>query len=371
MGIRLVSLIVASLLVALAAPEGARAQNAIPCEFEAPDRIIAVGTIGGELSRFQDILYQMELLDLDLNWSGGSAHLVILGNSFGPGPDLEKVHEFIRSLSAQAEKAGGMVHLLLGPTEVQTLRSDFGPLIDGEIPPYTRLITPQSEEKRERAVERLMAQQAEFNKGDRWFDLLKRDYQRALDEYFKPGAAELEAMLAPGTDLGDWLRSRNAVIRIGDYIFCHAGVSPKFAEMELSEINEIVREQVAEQKVWFPVMRDEMDPIWYSGLTSSREADTRQTAEWVLYHLGARGMVMGKAPTVNVQRSGRLFYVQSNILDLLGAPLNALELRGDAYVLHNAGETASGDKPAPLPQEEPPAPPGVGEEEAAAQAAPH
>jgi len=49
------------------------------------------------------------------------------------------------------------------------------------------------------------------------------------------------------TEIGKWLRTKNAVEKIGGYLFTHAGISPGLAQsnLRIEQINEIVRKNIA------------------------------------------------------------------------------------------------------------------------------
>ncbi|NIP60556.1 MAG: hypothetical protein GWO00_15865, partial [Gemmatimonadetes bacterium] len=57
----------------------------------AVDSIFAVGDVHGEYDTLVDVLYNAGLLDEDLNWYGGRAHIVFLGDLYDRGDDVTKL----------------------------------------------------------------------------------------------------------------------------------------------------------------------------------------------------------------------------------------------------------------------------------------
>ena len=109
---RLAGVLVASFLL-LVAPQLLQAQE-IPYEFESPELIVAIGDVHGDYDGLVDNLMATGLVDKDLRWTGGSAHLVQTGDVVDRGPESRKAMDLLMELGRQAEAAGGRVHALLG-----------------------------------------------------------------------------------------------------------------------------------------------------------------------------------------------------------------------------------------------------------------
>jgi hypothetical protein len=59
-----------------------------------------------------------------------------------------------------------------------------------------------------------------------------------------PGFIEYREALTPQGRYGRWLRTRPAIMRVGDTVFQHAGISPDQAPRRLEDINDQVRTQI-------------------------------------------------------------------------------------------------------------------------------
>lgn len=89
------------------------------------DSIYVVGDIHGRYDQLITLLTKSKIIDENLNWTAGNAHVVFLGDVFDRGDDVTKVLWFIYQLEEKAEKAGGESHLVLGNHEIMTMTKDL------------------------------------------------------------------------------------------------------------------------------------------------------------------------------------------------------------------------------------------------------
>lgn len=86
-----------------------------------------IGDIHGALDKLRTLLRRAHLIDEEDRWTGGSSHLVFLGDYLDRGPDGAGVVRLVRLLEAAAPLAGGQVTALLGNHEVMFLAAQrFG-----------------------------------------------------------------------------------------------------------------------------------------------------------------------------------------------------------------------------------------------------
>ena len=114
-----------SLLVALLALVAAPRAAIQPDTFSGVDRVVAVGDVHGGYDEFVGILRAAGVIDARHRWSGGKTHLVQTGDLIDRGPDSRKANDLVMRLEAEARKAGGRVHALLGNHEVMNLTGDL------------------------------------------------------------------------------------------------------------------------------------------------------------------------------------------------------------------------------------------------------
>ena len=194
-------------------------------DFPLPERIAAVSDIHGNLSSLVALLRTHGIINGRRDWSFGAGHLVVLGDIFDRGSEVTGVFWLLRHLEAQAPAAGGRVHVLLGNHEVGALRGD------------ERYLHPDS---------------LRLQKG-----------VLGLDQ---------KALYGPTSELGRWLRSRPVLLRMGPFLFAHAGPSPTMLDRErdLTAFNSAFR-SVLDLDPPSPLLGKD-SPIWYRGLIPGKEA---------------------------------------------------------------------------------------------------
>src|SRR4030042_2858006 len=157
------------------------------------DSLSVITDIYGEYDTYTDLLKGVGIIDKNLNWNFGKGHLVGLGDIFDRGNMVTEVLWHLFGLEKQAEKAGGMVHLLLGNHEL---------MVFGKNPGYIS--------RKYRNVEEIS--------NTRYYDLY-----------------------SDSSVLGKWLRYKPVMITINNIIFVHAGISIELVNRNLT-IDQINRE---------------------------------------------------------------------------------------------------------------------------------
>jgi len=149
-------------------------------------RLLVVADTHGEYPILVAFLQRQGVLDAKLGWAFGKGQLVVTGDMFDRGAHQTEILWLLYKLEAEARRAGGAVHVLLGNHEAMVLRGDL------------RYLHPR--------------------------------YPAAAKAL---GAASYSELFAPGTVLGDWLRSRPAVLKLGDLLLLHGGISPAILDAGL------------------------------------------------------------------------------------------------------------------------------------------
>ncbi|HET6996495.1 MAG TPA: metallophosphoesterase [Chitinophagaceae bacterium] len=167
-----------------------------PCEFEKPSKYFVCSDIEGNFSALRKLLQANQVIDEKYNWIFGKGHLVFAGDMFDRGDQVTECLWLIYSLEEKARAAGGYVHFILGNHDIMNLQGDHR---------YTQ-----------------------------------KKYIENADLLHK----KLSDLYSQGTCLGKWLRTKNVIEKIGDIIFCHAGISPELTRLniQIPEINAIARE---------------------------------------------------------------------------------------------------------------------------------
>jgi hypothetical protein len=244
---------------------------------KAPGALFVVADTHGEFEILATMLRRQGVVDSKLGWKFGRGHLVVLGDVFDRGPNHLEILWLLYQLEAEAAKAGGGVHLLLGNHEFMVMRGDV------------------------RYLNR------------KYVDTMRTLGIRSYAELF-------------GTDslLGQWLRTRPVMLNVNDLLCLHGGVSRALVDtgMSLPEINATMRALLLPSP---PGNRAELQraelllgslgPLWYRGYFPQHTdypAASDEDVEASLEAFGARRILVGHTivPTITPLYDGKVIAVQ-------------------------------------------------------------
>lgn len=269
------------------------------------ERVVAVGDVHGDLEQFVKVLRFAGLIDEEMNWSGGKTHLVQTGDVLDRGPAVRGCLDLLMKLETQAPKQGGRVHCLLGNHEPMNLYGDLR---------YVSAAT----------LEGFRGPKSKAS-GDR-----------------PAGYAEYQRELGPDGKYGRWIRNHNTIIRIGNTVFLHAGISSKYALWSIRKINEEVRADLADfNRLPGGIVQDPDGPLWYRGLATGDELLLASQLVTSLHLLKAERMVVSHTFTdgaVTPRFEGKLFLIDvglARIYDQFSRLACLVVENGKPYALHN------------------------------------
>ena len=316
-----------------------------------PGRIVAVGDLHGDYDAWLKIARDAGLIDANGRWAGGRTTLVQLGDVTDREPDSLKIIRSLQQLQKQAPRKGGRVVVVLGNHEAMNLVGDNRYTTTGE---YAAFANSGSDALRDRLYE---ANRATIEAPARAQDpKLSPDQVRAAwMARHPPGWAEHMLAWRPAGELGRWATGNPAVVKIGDTLFVHGGLSAEYAPLGIDEINRRVAAAMARGgESPTAILFGSLGPLWYRGLvTRDAKADPegaaaaaaakapRPTIEQelatALAATGARRMVIAHTPNlagISITYAGRLIRIDTGISRFYGGPLSWLEIIGDQVVPH-------------------------------------
>lgn len=197
-----------------------------PSEFSKASKLLVISDIEGNFNAFKRLLQSNGVLDINYNWTFGKGHLVLVGDFFDRGEQVNEVLWLIYSLEKKAKVAGGYVHFIIGNHEVMNLNGDI------------------------RYV------QEKYKKN---LDLLNEEYVN---------------LYGNDSEIGRWLRSKNIIEKIGDILFVHGGIAPvvNSLPMSLKEINDLAKLHYDQVKVKEKsdnilsiLFSSKVSPFWFRG----------------------------------------------------------------------------------------------------------
>ncbi|MDX1503151.1 MAG: metallophosphoesterase [Thermoanaerobaculia bacterium] len=217
------------LLLALAPParaEGTVGERGSLWEWTGVSRVVAVGDLHGAHEKLVKLLAAAGLVDGELAWIGGSAHLVVAGDFLDRGSGDLEIVELLQRLEGEARAAGGRVHALLGNHEVMNLMRDTR-YVHPET--YRRLARQESRRERAAAWTAFWA----TRKGRLDVGAARLDFQRR----FPRGYFARQRLFGHDGRYGRWLLGLPTVIKLDGMVYLHGGLTAHFASLGVDEIN--------------------------------------------------------------------------------------------------------------------------------------
>lgn len=267
-------LIAAALLLLAGAAAGAEPTY----RFEGVGRIVAFADVHGAYPQLVAILREAKVIDEALHWSARDTHLVSLGDLVDRGPESRQVMDLLMRLEAEAQKAGGAVHVLLGNHEVMNIVGDLRYVSAAE---YAAFAGPEDTVLREQVWKGVVAQDPAAVRVE--FDLA-----------FPAGYFGHRAAFAPTGYYGKWLSSKPYLITINDTAFVHAGLPEMVPRLGLEGANRELQAQLSHYLQTWRVIETELNLV--------RPIGFQERAEVV----GARG-ALAHSTTLNELHDRELF----------------------------------------------------------------
>jgi hypothetical protein len=270
------------------------------------NRLVAIGDLHGDIESARRAFQLAGAIDMSGRWVGNNLTVVQLGDAIGRSYQDREVLDFLLELQDAAASGGGRLHLLTGNHEVFAARLEL------------RWV-------HEQAYDSFLSTPA-----------LDLDDQRLADvpQHQRPRGAAL----LPGGHYAMLLSDHPAVLRIGDTIFTHGGVTPHWATYGIDQIN-------ADVENWFKGETDEpmstlgMDPgnfddsVMQSRHFSKEVANCEMLSE-SLRILGAKRMVVAHTvhQTITSKCDGRAWAIDTGMSRFYGGPIEVLEIVADSDV---------------------------------------
>lgn len=259
--------------------------------FSNVQRVAVISDIHGQFDLMVKLLRQHGVIDSNNRWAFGKGHLVVNGDIAGRGDQVTEAFWLVYHLEIQAAAAGGKVHYLVGNHEQMLLTGDHRYL-----------------------------------------------HQKYVESAMLMGVS-VQEMYGENSILGGWLRKRPAFVKIDDYLFVHAGVSPDFVRRELTEnktnkmfYNYILGSKRPSRKLNSTIdfLNGEGGPLWYRGYFVEGEIDG-SGLDGILNYFNVKRMIVGHTSLrrVTAMHRGRIIAVDSNIKE--GEDGEILLIEGGQY----------------------------------------
>ncbi len=264
------------------------------------ERIVAFGDVHGAYDALVDLLQDAGVLDEDLRWTGGTTHVVSVGDIADRGPESRKVYDLFMRLEKEARAAGGEMHVLLGNHEVMNMTGDLDYVSEAEFAAFSAEEDPRTREDRrvkflteetalipwayeepepsgirDSALEKFLATGTDDGSitdqdagGDSdpvasdqasqaldYFLLKIAGLEQEFDNNRPPGYYGHQAAFSPDGYYGFWLLSHPFMIVVNDTTFVHGGLPAAVAELGLVDLNDEMRRELLEYtNAWYSLL---------------------------------------------------------------------------------------------------------------------
>ncbi|MFC3094415.1 metallophosphoesterase [Alteromonas sediminis] len=241
--------------------------------FDNVETVAALSDIHGQFDVFRSLLMAHKIADEQGNWTFGKGHLVVSGDVFSRGPKVTESLWYLANLERQAKSNGGVVHYLLGNHEIMALNND------------TRYMHDK--------------------------------YATTEKVLGKP----LSELIGPKTVLGDWLLTRNVLVKINRMLFVHGGIHPSLATQNLSlqDINQtfvshMIKDDTFPESGLGHFLHKTYGPIWYRGYFKAPRA-TMGDVDRLLQHYDLSHLIVGHTTQTQITPfyNGKVIAVDSGI----------------------------------------------------------
>mgnify|MGYP000272674478 CR=1 FL=1 len=256
-----------------------------------------VSDIEGNFRAFRQLLQANKVIDSSFNWIFGNGHLVLTGDFVDRGTQQNEVLWLIYSLEDKAKAAGGYVHYVLGNHEIMNMSGDL-----------------------------------------RYLHAKYTEHANLLQENFV-------SLYGENAELGRWLRTKNVVEKIGDILFCHAGISGPVNSMDIStsKINKLVRPYYPDTSYKYStpeaeILYSDWGPFWYRGYYYGTKATSSQVDStlsiYKVKHIATGHTVV--ADTISVLYNGKV--INTDVHHAKGHTEAMLIEHGQYYRVNIIGE---------------------------------
>lgn len=303
-------------------------------------RIVVVGDLNAAYDALEEILRGTKLVNRRLEWIGGRAELVQLGDIFNRGDGATRALTLLLRLRREARRQGGRVTVLLGNHEVMTALRHEGYCTEGEYLAFATAAERRAWPARvQRALRRLVRQRPHG------VVLPIEPRLEAWKIEHVPGRTALRRALGPHGKLGRALRALPVAHLSQGALFVHAGLLPAWAKLGLQGLDRAAQQDWAAggRGLWtLPktgLFRSGRGPLWDRSLVRGG-LEARRALAQSLALLGAERMIVGHTQTaslaggreghIHVQAGGRLVSVDVGLASGPRAPRAALVLEGRA-----------------------------------------
>ena len=276
-----------------------------PATYPAPARLVAIGDIHGDVSAFRSVLRLAGAIDETSHWTGGPLVVVQTGDVLDRGDDEPEILDLIAQLETEAAAAGGRFIALNGNHEIMNAQRDF------------RYVTPE---------------------GFTDFASFRREASREARSELPTDQEGRAGAFEPGRRHARAFAARNTVVMVGNTVFVHGGLAPRYAQLGMERINQAARDFYLGEGPLSPILQAQDSPVWNRTYAIGETPEMCTELDESLAAMHAERMVIGHTvhdEGIGSACNGHVWRIDVGLAELYGGPIEALEIIGnDVRVLH-------------------------------------
>jgi hypothetical protein len=268
-------------------------------------RVVVMGDLHSDISSMRQAFQLAGATDQNGEWIGGNLTIVQLGDLIGRSDDEREVLDFMFSIQAKAELAGGKVHALIGNHEVMGARVDNQAVGPNPFPAYE-------------GIEGL-------------------DLNDTRLQWLPPNQRARGAALMAGGPYASRLAGFPVVLKLDETVYVHGGVVPRWATYGIHRINQEVSQWLLGNtpEPDSSLRVDDSDRVMWTRQFSSNVSDLDcQSLDESLRILNAKRMIV--AHTVHAEITSRcddkVWAVDVGMSRAYGGDIQLLEIINDEPV---------------------------------------
>lgn len=265
----------------------------------APERIVAIGDLHGDVQATRRVLRLAGAIDAKDRWIGGKLAVVQTGDEIDRGDDDRQILDLFDAVADAAQSAGGRVYAMVGNHEIMNASLDFRYVTAGGFRAFADVDTSR--------------------------------VPGAVLQRFEVSQRGRVAAFLPGGPYARRLANRPAVLVLGDTVFVHGGVTLSLARYGVGRFNLEVKKWLLGEGTLPSPASDPEGPLWtrrYSADEAGLDCDGLKAA---LDALGAARMVVGH--TVHTEGitsacGDRVWRIDTGIAGFYRGQAQVLEIQG-------------------------------------------
>lgn len=275
------------------------------------DRVFAIGDVHGDFDILVSILKSAKLIDDKLSWIGGTKTVVQVGDILDRGDQELELINFLKRMEIEARKDGGRFIILNGNHEAKNVNLDFDDVNESSFAPFDVFNTEKNRNK---------LTQKELNK-------------------FEPHTHGRMLAMRPGGELAKFFASHSNVVKIGETVFVHGGVEPKYAKMGIEKLNEDLSKWMNGTGEKFDYFFDDNAPLYSRIYSKDKYFDPIKSCKKLdkaLDILGAKRMIVAHSvqTVINSECDKKVWRIDTGMSKAYdgGGQLGLIEIIDDKYV---------------------------------------